>query len=148
MLVPLLVETYNETILNGGVSSGREDIFWNLAFWKHIAGTMNYTRTDFEWNEISFNKQQINQKQCIAISFPKPLKVPQAKYGLIVIDKEASYFTLEKSYRSSDWNVDGDDDFWCLGGVSNRKHVNYGFIEGVLTVLQFTEEVLHRFYGF
>lgn len=147
MLVPLLVETYNEAIHDGGVSPGGEDLFWDTTIWKRIAGTMDYTRTDFDWNEISFQKHQIGQKLCVAITFPKPLKVPQAKYGLVVIDKEAHYFTLEKASKVSSndrWKIEGDENFWILGGVNNRKHINYGFREGNLTISQFIEEALGK----
>ena len=145
MLVPLLIETYNEAIHDGGVSPGREDLFWDTTIWKRIAGTMNYTRTDFDWNEISFQKHQIGQKLCVAITFPKPLKVPQAKYGLVVIDKEAHYFTLEKASKVSSndhWKIEEDENYWVLGGVNNRKHINYGFLEGDFTISQFIERAL------
>lgn len=144
MLVPLLVESYNESLRAGGFSEGNESIFWNIAFWKHIAGKMDYTRTDFDWNEISFFKQQIGQKKYVAIIFPAPFKAPQAKYGLVVIDKEASYYTLEKTLSPSSFNGlsdDGQDNYWVLGGVTARHHLNFGTIKGDLTVSQFIEEV-------
>ena len=147
MLVPLLVESYNESLHNGGVSEGKEDIFWNIAFWRHIAGKMDFTRTDFDWNEILFFKQQIGQKKFVAITFPKPFKVPQAKYGLVVIDKEVSYYTLEKTGNLSNYsgsNDDGQDDYWVLGGVRGRDHLNFGTIKGDLTVSQFIEEVIKK----
>ena len=146
-IVPLIVQTYNEAFQSGGVAQGKEDIFMNIPFWQHIASTMKYTSADFDWNEISFNRKLIGNKQCIAITFPKPLKSPQAIYGLVVIDKKASYYTLEKSATPFLGDASGDN-YWYLCGVDDAgRHVNYGQVIGNLTASQFVEEVFKRCYS-
>jgi len=148
-LLPLIVNTYNEALKNGGVAQGKEDIFMDINFWQHIARTMNYGSCDFDWHDLSFHKQLVGHLQCIAMTFPKPLKSPQAKYGLVVIDKKAHYFTLEKTALSPtvDKAEEGvGDDLWYLCGIEDGKHVNYCPINRNLTLLQFIEIALQKIY--
>lgn len=148
-IVPLMVQTYNEALQNGGVAQGKEDIFMDIAFWQHIAHTMNYDSCDFDWRDISFHKQLVGHLQCIAITFPKPLKSPQAKYGLVVIDKKAHYFTLEKAAfpPTVDMAEKGvGDNLWFLCGIENDTRVNYCPINRSLTMLQFMEFALQEIY--
>lgn len=148
-LLPLIVNTYNEALKNGGVAQGKEDIFMDINFWQHIARTMNYGSCDFDWHDLSFHKQLVGHLQCIAMTFPKPLKSPQAKYGLVVIDKKAHYFTLEQSVLSPtvDKAEEGvSDNPWYLCGIEDGKHVNYCPINRNLTLLQFIEIALQKIY--
>ena len=58
----------------------------------------------------------------IVYQFPEPKVTPEAKYGIVLLNKlslETSYYTLEKSFN----------DEWYYCGVADNRHLNYGLAE-------------------
>ena len=89
-----------------------------------------------EWDSFVIKRvDNYGNYKMIVYKFPEPKFVPEAKYGVVLIDmatKKSSYYTLELSY----------DDMWYYGGVKDNTHENYGpaesadldrFIEWVLS---------------
>ena len=71
----------------------------------------------------------------VVYQFPEPKFAPEAKYGIVLLDKnthKGNYYTLEMSH----------DNMWYYGGVAENRLLNYGeagsadldrFIEWVLS---------------
>lgn len=75
---------------------------------------------DFEWDEFSITELPVyNECRIIIYKFPKPNRMPQAKYGAVIIDYKLNginYYTLEYSI----------DNCWILGGQDIERHYNFG----------------------
>ena len=73
-----------------------------------------------EWDSFKINRvESYANYKLIVYQFPEPKVVPEAKYGIVLLNiqtSEASYYTLEMS----------DNDIWYYGGVENERHLNYG----------------------
>ena len=144
LFVPLLVDTYNEYLQRGESIQVKEDMFYDKSFWKRIMQSMGVSRTNFNWDDISFSHFHTGKKKIIVITFPQPLEITHAKYGLIVIDKKAKYFTLEKTMSFN--STSNSTQAWVVGSMSNKQHVNYGSYEGEVSEESFVKEVLRRCY--
>ena len=76
-----------------------------------------------EWREFKIKRvDNYGDYKLIVYQFPKPKVAPEAKYGIIMLNKqalEASYYTLEMSLN----------DGWFYGGVAEDRHLNYGSAE-------------------
>lgn len=147
VVVPLVIDSYNENLRNGTVSDKIESKLCDISFWKDVSHSVRqFDKTDFDWNEISFSQFQAGKMKFIVIEFPEPQRVAQAKYGLIAFDGEAKYYTLEKTMVFSQNNSPKPG--WIIGGKSNTTHTNYGYFQGELSPKSFVLEILQKFYNF
>ena len=80
---------------------------------------------DYSFKSGDFRCQlcRINDNyDAVVYMFPKPLQMPEAAYGIVLIDnrtKFASYYTLEMSIN----------DMWVIGAPDISGHSNYGTLE-------------------
>ena len=76
-----------------------------------------------EWNSFKINRvDNYGNYKMVVYQFPEPKVVPEAKYGVVLLNtstKEGNYYTLEMSH----------DDMWYYGGVADTRHLNYGIAE-------------------
>ena len=73
-----------------------------------------------EWNSFKINRvENYGDYKMVVYQFPEPKIVPEAKYGVVLLNigtKEGNYYTLEMSH----------DGMWYYGGVAENRHLNYG----------------------
>lgn len=76
-----------------------------------------------EWSTFKINRvENYGDYKLIVYQFPEPKVVPEAKYGVVLLNKitkRGSYYTLEMSHNNK----------WYYGGVANHYHKNYGEAE-------------------
>lgn len=73
-----------------------------------------------EWNSFKINRvENYGDYKMVVYQFPEPKIVPEAKYGVVLLNtgtEEGNYYTLEMSH----------DGMWYYGGVAENRHLNYG----------------------
>lgn len=76
-----------------------------------------------EWDELSYKEIIIDKSHTILLyTFPKPISIPEAAYGAVLINTEkkiASYYTLELSNNNE----------WIIGCQTTEYHFNMGSLE-------------------
>lgn len=77
----------------------------------------------FDWDEFTMERRRLEGgNQLIIYHFPCPIQVPEALYGLVIVDvvkEKVTYYTLECAH-------DGD---WCICKPTTKEHCNYGFVD-------------------
>ncbi len=77
----------------------------------------------FEWDELRCDEIKVNDDYSIVLyTFPKPIQIPDATFGAVLINttnNNATYYTLEYSF----------DEKWVLGSMNETTHFNYGNLE-------------------
>lgn len=76
-----------------------------------------------EWEAFRIErKQNLGDYRLIVYAFPKPIEIPEAIYGAVLLNmktRQSDFYTLEYSFEHR----------WVLGGMSGSKHANYGNID-------------------
>lgn len=96
-----------------------ESMFVNIGNWEKIFKTVLKDQYKVEWNKFHVAKSEMNGKLYIVYTFPEPKEIPEAKYGVVVLDKvnlKASYYTME-------YSLGGD---WVFGVNTPEMHFNHG----------------------
>jgi hypothetical protein len=77
----------------------------------------------FDWDEFTMERRRLEDgNQLIIYHFPSPIQVPEALYGVVIIDvvkEKVTYYTLECA----------SDDDWCICKPTTKEHCNYGFVD-------------------
>lgn len=107
----------------------------------------------FEWDAFraDFIQNDVNAK-VIVYTFPKPNRMPLAKYGAIVVNEsEISYYSLELSERSnfSEALINGveikTEEGWVLGMTSiENGHSNLGLVDNCNTPIDFIRLLVQK----
>ncbi len=76
-----------------------------------------------EWETFRIERMQnFGEYRLIVYEFPKPIEIPEAIYGAVLLNtqtNQSNFYTLEYSFEHR----------WVLGGMSRTKHANYGTID-------------------
>ena len=99
------------------------------ALWDDESGLRGYLRRDCapsmqaEWDAFRILRvDNYGDYKLIIYQFPEPKEVPEALYGVVLLDTKthrAEYYTLEYSYNGK----------WVYGSTSRGKHFNYGEVD-------------------
>lgn len=77
----------------------------------------------FDWDALVMEHRRLDDGNVLILyRFPKPIRMPEALYGAVLLDttaERASYYTLESS----------QDDSWCVGNPTTEAHCNRGFVD-------------------
>lgn len=115
-LIPYVVSSVNK---------GKLDVMELLDTKKWEIFLKSALNIDYSFKSGDFRCQlcRINDNyDAVVYMFPKPLQMPEAAYGIVLIDnrtKFASYYTLEMSIN----------DMWVIGAPDISGHLNYGTLE-------------------
>lgn len=128
---------YIPTFLGPYERGGHTDaMFLNIGNWEKIFKTMFKDQYKVEWSKLHVTKSSLNGKEYIVYTFPEPRQMPEAKYGMVVLDpvkQKASYYTMESS-------LGGD---WVLGSyASGGTRFNMGFLGKNATIKEFTNRIV------
>jgi|GEM_PF-4563320 len=129
--------TFIPTFLGPYERGGHTDaMFLNIGNWEKLFKTTFKDEHKIEWNKLHVAKSSLNGKEYIVYTFPEPKQIPEAKYGMVVLDpakQNASYYTMECSF--------GGD--WVLGSyASGGTRFNLGSLGKNATIKEFTNRIV------
>ena len=110
-------------------------MFLNISNWEKIFKTTFKDQHKVEWNKLQVVNSTMNGKEYIVYTFPEPKQMPEAKYGVVVLDPsehKASYYTMEKS-------IGGD---WVFGSSTGDSHFNMGSLGADATLKSFIDRIV------
>ena len=88
-----------------------------------------------EWKKLHVAKSTMNGKEYIVYTFPEPKQIPEAKYGVVVLnpsEQKASYYTME-------YSMGGD---WVMGSSSGDMHFNMGSLGSDASLQAFMDRIV------
>lgn len=128
--------TFIPTFIGPYERGGHTDaMFLNIGNWEKIFKTTFKDEHKVEWKKLHVAKSSMNGKEYIVYTFPEPKKIPEAKYGIVVLEPnehKASYYTMESSF--------GGD--WVLGSSGGDIHFNMGSLGSNATLQTFLDKVV------
>ncbi len=110
-------------------------MFMNIANWEKIFKSTFKDQHKVEWKKLHVVKSSMNGKDYIVYTFPEPRQMPEAKYGIVVLnpaEHKASYYTMEKSF--------GGD--WVMGLNAGDTHLNLGSLGTDATLQTFMDKIV------
>ena len=110
-------------------------MFLNIGNWEKIFKTTFKDEHKVEWKKLSVVKSELNGKEYILYTFPEPRQIPDAKYGVVVLnpsEHKASYYTME-------YSLGGD---WVMGSSHGDMHFNMGSLGKDATVQTFMDRIV------
>ena len=110
-------------------------MFLNIQNWEKIFKTTFKDQHKVEWKKLHVAKSTMNGKEYIVYTFPEPKQIPEAKYGVVVLnpsEHKASYYTME-------YSLGGD---WVMGSSSGDMHFNMGSLGANASLQTFMDEIV------
>ena len=110
-------------------------MFLNIGNWEKIFKTTFKDQHKVEWKKLHVVNSTMNGKEYIVYTFPEPRQIPEAKYGVVVlnpIEHKASYYTMEKSL--------GND--WIFGSSDGNSHFSMGSLGANATLKSFIDRIV------
>lgn len=110
-------------------------MFLNIGNWEKLFKTTFKDQHKIEWKKLHVTKSMMNGKEYIVYTFPEPKEVPEAKYGVVVLnpsEHRASYYTMEYSF--------GGD--WVMGSNGGGSHFNLGSLGANATLQSFMDRIV------
>lgn len=121
--IPMFISSYRR----GGHD---ERMFMNISAWQNIFKTKLKNQPGINWKMLKVTKINIGDLTYIGYTFPTPREVPEAKYGVVVLNSKeikADYYTMEMSFGGK----------WVLGKTDPEYHGNLGSVEDVSSIDEF-----------
>lgn len=110
-------------------------MFLNIGNWEKVFKTTLKDQHKVEWKKLHVAKSTMNGKEYIVYTFPEPKQIPEAKYGIVVLnpsEQKASYFTME-------YSMGGD---WVMGSSSGDMHFNMGSLGSNASLQAFMDKIV------